>query len=107
MDSLNSSDRAKKSQPEPLVRHLHLTPALVLAAQHESISISELVMVLRLNGLGGDRACRKLIHRLHRLNFLVIEVGKRDDRREKSVRISPETRKILAELRAYLESMQL
>jgi hypothetical protein len=54
---------------------LHLTPALVLAAQNESVSISDLVMVLRLNGLGGDRACRKLIHRLHRLNFLVIGSG--------------------------------
>jgi hypothetical protein len=86
---------------------LHLTPALVLAAQNESVSISDLVMVLRLNGLGGDRACRKLIHRLHRLNFFVIEVGKRDDRREKSVRISAETKKLLVELRAYLESMKL
>jgi hypothetical protein len=86
---------------------LHLTPALVLAAQNESVSISDLVMVLRLNGLGGDRACRKLIHRLHRLNFLVIEVGKRDDRREKSVRISAETKKLLVELRTYLESMKL
>jgi hypothetical protein len=86
---------------------LHLTPALVLAAQNESVSISDLVMVLRLNGLGGDRACRKLIHRLHRLDFLVIEVGKRDDRREKSVRISAETKKLLAELRTYLESMKL
>ena len=64
-------------------------------------------MVLRLNGLGGDRACRKLIHRLHRLDFLVIEVGKRDDRREKSVRISAETKKLLAEIRTYLESMKL
>lgn len=107
MDSFSSLDRAKKSPPEALVRHLHLTPALVLAAQHESVSISELVMVLRLNGLGGDRACRKLIHRLHRLNYLVIEVGQRDDRREKSVRISAETRKVLAELRAYLDSMSL
>jgi hypothetical protein len=89
------------------VRHPHLIPALVLAAQHESVSISELVMVLRLNGLGGDRACRKLIHRLHRLNLLVIEVGQRDDRREKSVRISTETRQVLAELRAYLDSIAL
>ncbi len=107
MDSLSRSGLAKKSQPDSLVRHLHLTPALVLAAQQESVSISELVMVLRLNGLGGDWACRKLIHRLHRLNFLVIEVGTRDDRREKSVRISAETRKVLTQLRAYLDSMAL
>lgn len=107
MDSLSRSERAKKQQPDPLIRHLHVIPALVLAAQNESVSISELVMVLRLNGLGGDRACRKLIHRLHRLNFLVIEMGKRDDRREKSVRTSAETRKVLAELRAHLEEMAL
>jgi len=79
----------------------------VLAAQHESVSISERVLVLRLNGLGGDRACRKLIHRLHRLNLLVIEMDQRDDWREKSVRISTETHKVLAELRAYLDSIAL
>jgi hypothetical protein len=107
VDSLSKSDRVKKPRSEPLIRHLHLTPALVLAAQHETVSISELVMVMRLNGLGGDRACRKLIHRLHRLNLLVIETGKRDDRREKSVCISADTRKLLAELRTYLESMML
>lgn len=79
----------------------------MLVAQNESVSISELVMVLRLNGLGGDRACRKLIHRLHRLNLLVIEIGKRDDRREKSVRMTIETRKVLGELRTHLEAMAL
>lgn len=107
MDSLSRPERAKKRQPDPLIRHFHLIPALVLVAQNESVSISELVMVLRLNGLGGDRACRKLIHRLHRLNLLVIEIGKRDDRREKSVRMTIETRKVLGELRTHLEAMAL
>lgn len=107
MDSLSKSNRVKKPRSEPLIRHLHLTPALVLAAQHETVSISELVMVMRLNGLGGDRACRKLLHRLHRLGLLVIEVGKRDDRREKSVGISTDARKVLGELRTHLESMTL
>ena len=79
----------------------------MLVAQNESVSISELVMVLRLNGLGGDRACRKLIHRLHRLNLLVIEIGKRDDRREKSVRMTIETRQVLGELGTHLEAMAL
>ena len=107
MDSLSRPERAKKRQPDPLIHHLHLIPALVLVAQNESVSISELVMVLRLNGLGGDRACRKLIHRLHRLNLLIIEIGKRDDRREKSVRITIETRQVLGELRTHLEAMAL
>ncbi len=107
MDSLSRPERAKKRQPDPLIRHLHLIPALVLVAQNESVSISELVMVLRLNGLGGDRACRKLIHRLHRLNLLIIEIGKREDRREKSVRITIETRQVLGELRTHLEAMAL
>ena len=107
MDSLSRPERAKKRQPGPLIRHLHLIPALVLVAQNESVSISELVMVLRLNGLGGDRACRKLIHRLHRLNLLIIEIGKREDRREKSVRITIETRQVLGELRTHLEAMAL
>ena len=107
MDSLSRPERAKKRQPDPLIRHLHLIPALGLVAQNESVSISELVMVLRLNGLGGDRARRKLIHRLHRLNLLIIEIGKRDDRREKSVRITIETRQVLGELRTHLEAMAL
>ena len=107
MDSLSRPERAKKRQPDPLIRHLHLIPALVLVAQNESVSISELVMVLRLNGLGGDRACRKLIHRLHRLNLLIIEIGKRDDRREKSVRITIETRQVLGDFRTHLEAMAL
>lgn len=103
LDLLNRADAIKRAAV--VVRYLHLTPALFLVAKHESVSISELVMVFRMNGLGGDRACRKLIHHLHRLNLLEIESGKRDDRREKSIKASPETRTILAELRQHLASL--
>ena len=103
MDSLSRVDSNNKSAV--IVRHLHLTPALFLTAKNDCVSISELVMVLRMNGLGGDRACRKLIHHLHRLNLLEIETGKRDDRREKSIRVSSETRAVLAELRDHLNGL--
>lgn len=71
------------------VATLVFIPALVLAAAYESASISELVMVYRQSGLGGERSCRKLIHRLERLKLLQIDSGSRDDRREKSVRLTP------------------
>jgi hypothetical protein len=67
------------------MKHLSLTPALLIAAQHDTSSISSLVMTYRMHGLGGDRACRKLIHRLEKLNLLKIVEGSRNDRREKSV----------------------
>ncbi len=86
-------------------RYVSLAPALVIAAQHANPSISQLVMTYRLNGLGGDRACRKLIHRLHRLNLLQVDRGGRDDRREKSIRLTDEARECLRELRDHLHSL--
>jgi DNA-binding MarR family transcriptional regulator len=52
-------------------------------------------MTFRLNGLKGDRACRKLIYRLHRRNLLQVDRGGRDDRREKSIRLTDEARELL------------
>jgi DNA-binding PadR family transcriptional regulator len=65
-----------------------LVPALVLAAEREGASISEIIMIYRTHGLGGERACRKLLHRLERLDFLAVVTGSRADRREKSVRLT-------------------
>jgi hypothetical protein len=93
------------SSPPPALRHVSLAPALLIAAQHANPSISQLVMTYRLNGLGGDRACRKLIHRLHRLNLLQVDRGGRDDRREKSIRLTDEARELLRELRDHLHSL--
>ena len=90
------------STPLGVLRHISLAPALLIAAQHANPSISELVMTYRLNGLGGDRACRKLIHRLHRLNLLHVDRGGRDDRREKSVRLTGEAHELLRQLRDHL-----
>jgi len=95
------------SSPLTVLRHISLAPALLIAAQHANPSISELVMTYRLNGLGGDRACRKLIHRLHRLNLLQVDRGGRDDRREKSVRLTDEARGLLRDLRDHLHSLSL
>lgn len=78
---------------------------MLLAAQHDSVSISQLVMTYRLNGLGGDRACRKLIHRLQRFDLLDIRAGRREDRREKSVHLTDTSRALLRELRRYLQGL--
>ena len=94
------------SKPSP-IKHLHFAAAVLLAAQHESASISELVMTYRLNGLGGDRACRKLIHRLQRFELVDIRSGGREDRREKSVHVTPTSRALLLELRRNLQGLEL
>lgn len=94
------------SKPQPL-KHLHFAAAVLLAAQHESASISQLVMTYRLNGLGGDRACRKLIHRLQRFDLLDIRSGGREDRREKSVHMTMASRTLLLELRRHLDGLDL
>jgi len=87
------------------VATLVFIPALVLAAAYESASISELVMVYRQSGLGGERSCRKLIHRLERLKLLQIDSGSRDDRREKSVRLTPQSRSLLLSVHERLGAL--
>ena len=89
------------------MKHLSLTPALLIAAQHDTSSISSLVMTYRMHGLGGDRACRKLIHRLEKLNLLKIVAGSRNDRREKSVCLTDESRQLLRELQAQLQKLPM
>ncbi len=90
--------------PEP-VANLALTPALVPAAAHEAASISELVMVYRQSGLGGERSCRKLIHRLERLKLLQIDSGSREDRCEKSVGLTPQLRSLLLSVHEQLGAL--
>lgn len=85
------------------MKHLSLMPALIIAAQHNGDSISTLIHAFRDEGLGGYRACRKLIYRLENLGLLPIGVGDREDRREKSVALSPEARDMLSQLRAELQ----
>lgn len=91
--------------PESLAKHVSFAPALIFAARQESVSISELVMTYRLGGLGGERACRKLIHRLERMQLLQIDAGAREDRREKAVRLTSRSREVLGGLRKHLEEM--
>ena len=89
------------------MKHLSLTPALLIAAQHDTSSISSLVMTYRMHGLGGDRACHKLIHRLEKLNLLKIVAGSRSDRREKSVYLTDESRQLLRELQTQLQKLPI
>ena len=89
------------------MKHLSLTPALLIAAQHDTSSISSLVMTYRMHGLGGDRACHKLIHRLEKLNLLKIVAGSRNDRREKSVCLTDESRQLLRELQTQLQKLPI
>lgn len=103
---LQISDEADQPRFAP-IRNINFATAVLLAAHNDSASISELVITFRLNGLGGDRACRKLIHRLERMNLLEIRAGSRDDRREKSIHVSNEGRELLGALLEQLRRLDL
>lgn len=89
------------------MKHLSSVPALVIAAQHQGDTISSLVGALREEGLGGQRTCRKLIYRLENLGLLRIVTGDREDRREKSVTLTPAAKELLSELRDELQRASL
>jgi hypothetical protein len=80
-----------------------LAPAVLLIAQHKVISISELVHLYQQMGFGGARSCRKLIHRLERLDLIEIAPGVRGDRREKAVEPTPRAMQLLGELNGLLD----
>ncbi len=80
-----------------------LAPAVLLIAQHQAISISELVHLYQQMGFGGARSCRKLIHRLERLELIAIAPGVRGDRREKAVAPTPRAMQMLGELNGLLD----
>lgn len=84
------------------MKDISYAPALLLAAQNDRCSISLLVLTYRINGLGGDRACRKLIDDLARLDYVEIRRSDGEDRREKSVHVTPLARDWLAQLHATL-----
>lgn len=79
-----------------------LAPAVLLIAQHKAISISELVHLYQQMGFGGARSCRKLIHRLERLELIEIAPGARGDRREKAVEPTPRAMQMLGSSTACL-----
>lgn len=87
------------------MKDISYAPALVLAAQNDRCSISLLVLTYRINGLGGDRACRKLIDELARLEYVEIRRSDGEDRREKSVHLTSTAHSWLGQLRATLESL--
>ena len=80
-----------------------LAPAVLLIAQHNAISISELVHLYQQMGFGGARSCRKLIHRLERLELIEIAPGVRGDRREKAVAPTARALQLLGELNGLLD----
>ena len=87
------------------MKDINLAPALVLAAQNDKSSISNLVLAYRVHGLGGDRACRKLIDELASMRYLEVRPSQSADRREKSVHFTDQARQWLREFRAMLESL--
>jgi hypothetical protein len=89
------------------IKMISLAPALMLAAKNEAAPISRLVMTFRIHGLGGDRACRKLLHRLEQMSLLAIKTGEREDRREKSVYLTPDSRTLLRQLRDILHELSV
>ena len=105
MPNRKSSRPNHTELPESIAKQVPFAPALIFASLQDSVSISELVMTYRLSGLGGERACRKLIHRLERMQLLQIDAGAREDRREKAVRLTSRSRELLGGLRKHLEDM--
>jgi hypothetical protein len=93
--------------PSPIALIVSLVPALVLAAERDGASISEVVMVYRSHGLGGERACRKLIHRLERMDFLAVVAGSREDRREKAIQLTGRGRAQLRVMANHLATLGL
>lgn len=93
--------------PSPIALIVSLVPALVLAAERDGASISEVVMVYRSHGLVGERACRKLIHRLERMDFLDVVAGSREDRREKAIQLTQRGRAELRVMANHLASLGL
>lgn len=87
------------------MKDIHFAPALLLAAQNDRCSISLLVLAFRINGLGGDRACRKLIDDLARLEYVEIRRSDGEDRREKAVHVTTQGHAWLSQLRNTLESL--
>lgn len=85
------------------MKFVSLAPAVLLIAQNKGISISELVHLYQQMGFGGARSCRKLIHRLERLELIDIASGVRGDRREKAVTPTGRATQLLAELSAVLD----
>ena len=82
-----------------------LAPAVLLIAQHKAISISELVHLYQQMGFGGARSCRKLIHRLERLELIEVAPGVRGDRREKAVAPTPRAMQMLGDLNGFLDQI--
>ena len=82
-----------------------LAPAVLLIAQHKAISISELVHLYHQMGFGGARSCRKLIHRLERLELIEVAPGVRGDRREKAVAPTPRAMQMLGDLNGLLDQI--
>jgi hypothetical protein len=88
------------------MKHLNLIPALIIVARFNGDSISSLIGALRAEGLGGYRVCRKLIYRLEKLGLLGIGVGTREDRREKSVALTEQSRDTLKNFKEYLSQFK-
>ena len=82
-----------------------LAPAVLLIAQHKAISIFELVHLYQQMGFGGARSCRKLIHRLERLELIEVAPGVRGDRREKAVAPTPRVMQMLGDLNGLLDQI--
>ncbi len=88
------------------MKYLNLIPALIIVARFNGDSISSLIGALRAEGLGGYRACRKLIYRLEKLGSLGIGVGTREDRREKSVALTEQSRDALRNFKEFLSQFK-
>ena len=88
-----------------MLKAMKLVPALALAAGAPRSTISQLVLGLRLGGIGGDRACRQLIRQLEGLNLLIVTGALNGDKRERIVELSPSGWGLVRDVQRHLQEL--
>lgn len=92
------------TQPD---KFLSIAPALVILAKHGATSIGTVVLLFRLHQLGGDSACKKLVHRLERMGLLVISSSGCADKRQKKCELTANGIALIYQLKSLLDSLPL
>lgn len=88
-------------------KFLAIAPAVVILARYGAASIGTVVLLFRLHQLGGDSACKKLVHRLERMGLLVISSSGCTDKRQKKCRLTTNGLAVIYQLKSLLDSLPL
>jgi len=105
LSPISGSVLPPQSASDRIARSLQLMPAIALAADAGQSAISKMVIIYRLNGLGGDRTCRELLRELENLGLLVVRSPAAGDKRERIVEISPSGWVLLSDVQLFLQRL--